>query len=191
MLAPTLTTPNFNCNSPPFLIKIKRRAKKDNINSIRIACITCLNIRSRRFRTWPEPNHADQCWSNAGPPSTVVNIGDRKPEENYESRQHPENPYPPGRLKRSGYYSESFNSIPSISISTERGRQQPAKKNLYTQQQTQHVGLKLGQNFSVWCDIITDKLLLSRCGNHLKLSYTIWRIFCMCLCYLKTTALTT
>ena len=25
---PTPTTPNFNCNSPPFLIKIKRRAKK-------------------------------------------------------------------------------------------------------------------------------------------------------------------
>ena len=24
---PTPTTPNFNCNSPPFLIKIKRRAK--------------------------------------------------------------------------------------------------------------------------------------------------------------------
>ena len=28
MLTPTPTTPNFNCNSPPFLIKIKRRAKK-------------------------------------------------------------------------------------------------------------------------------------------------------------------
>ena len=27
MLTPTPTTPNFNCNSPPFLIKIKRRAK--------------------------------------------------------------------------------------------------------------------------------------------------------------------
>ena len=27
---PTPTTPNFNCNSPPFLIKIKRRAKNGN-----------------------------------------------------------------------------------------------------------------------------------------------------------------
>ena len=27
MLTPT--TPNFNCNSPPFLIKIKRRANND------------------------------------------------------------------------------------------------------------------------------------------------------------------
>ena len=27
---PTPTTPNFNCNSPPFLIKIKRRAKKQD-----------------------------------------------------------------------------------------------------------------------------------------------------------------
>ena len=29
---PTPTTPNFNCNSPPFLIKIKRRAKKCNLH---------------------------------------------------------------------------------------------------------------------------------------------------------------
>ena len=32
MLTPT--TPNFNCNSPPFLIKIKRRAKNDRQSAI-------------------------------------------------------------------------------------------------------------------------------------------------------------
>ena len=31
MLTPTPTKPNFNCNSPPFLIKIKRRANNEKI----------------------------------------------------------------------------------------------------------------------------------------------------------------
>ena len=34
MLTPTPTTLNFNCNSPPFLIKIKRRAKNVSDNEI-------------------------------------------------------------------------------------------------------------------------------------------------------------
>ena len=34
MLKPTPTTPNFNCNNPPFLIKIKRRAKNRNKSAI-------------------------------------------------------------------------------------------------------------------------------------------------------------
>ena len=46
MLTPT--TPNFNCNSPPFLIKIKRRAKKghrkakDEPNQGLLIQLTCI-----------------------------------------------------------------------------------------------------------------------------------------------------
>ena len=35
---PTPTTPNFNCNSPPFLIKIKRRAKNNRTHDVKTNC---------------------------------------------------------------------------------------------------------------------------------------------------------
>ena len=60
---PTPTTPNFNCNSPPFLIKIKRRAKnmlkiKRDTNQQDLKIVDLHFVKSKYFSlTWRCGSH--------------------------------------------------------------------------------------------------------------------------------------